>query len=149
MGDLDMVPGLPTKRDPPEQLDLSWNKRSGAAPRWEILRSPQGPMKPRSKEGAHEAPTGGLLGLAHWCQYYKPPRGRNWIGGARMPLGTEWVGGICPTTPIGQGNDAPTPWMGWGITGELRGDVEGHGGPEYEIGGPWGPIRGGRAPGVA
>ena len=66
-----------------------------------------------------------------------------------MPLGTEWVGGICPTTPIGQGNDAPTPWMGWGITGELRGDVEGHGGPEYEIGGPWGPIRGGRAPRVA
>ena len=118
---LDAVPGLPTERDTPEQLDLCWNKRSGAAPHCQILRSPRGPTKPRSKEGAHEAPTGGLLGLVHRCQYYEPPLGRNWIGGARMPRGTEWVGGVCPTTLSGRANDALMAWMGGGITGGCRG----------------------------
>ena len=66
-----------------------------------------------------------------------------------MPKGTEWVRGVCPTALSGRGNDALTAWMDGGITGELRGDVEGHGGPEHENGGPWGPIRGGRAPEVA
>ena len=95
---LDAVLRLPTKRDPPEQLDLCWNKRSRAAPQCKILRSPQGPTKPR--------PNGGRRGtlspnqritpvLAHQCQYYEP-RGRKWFGGARMPHGTEWKGGRLP-----------------------------------------------------
>ena len=62
-----------------------------------------------------------------------------------MPRGTEWVGGVGPTTLIGRGRDALMGWMGGGITG----DVERHGGPEHENGGPCGPIRGGRATGVA
>ena len=66
-----------------------------------------------------------------------------------MPRGTEWVGGVCPTTLSERGNDVLTAWIDGGITGELRGDVEGHGGLEHGNGGPWGPIRGGRAPVVA
>ena len=38
-----------------------------------------------------------------------------------MPRGTEWVGGVCPTTPIGWGNDALMARMGVGITGGCRG----------------------------
>ena len=70
----------------------------------------EGPTKPRSGRRAQEA----------------------WLGGARMPQNTEWVGGICPTTLNGRGT---MPYRtGW--AGELRGDVEGHGGPEHEKGWP-------------
>ena len=55
---LDAVPGLPTKRVAPEQLDLCWNKRLGAAHRCQILQTPS---------GAYEALTGELVGLAHRC----------------------------------------------------------------------------------
>ena len=140
---LDAVPKLPTKRDPLEQLDLCWNKWSWAAHQCQILQTPP---------GAHEAPTGGLLGLAHRCQYYEPPRGRNWIGGAWMPRGTEWVGGVCPTTLIGRGNDALRDWMG----GEERPAIVNRGGtggarrPRGLLrGGVEGRVGGGRAMGIA
>ena len=77
---LDAVPGLPTKRDPPEQLDLCWNKRSGAAHRCPILRTP-----PR----AHEAPTG-EDGAGTLVPSTTSPR-RNKGGAHEAPIGTRGI----------------------------------------------------------
>ena len=103
---LDAVPGLPTKRDPPEQLDLCWNKRSGAAHRWQILQSPHGPTKPRPKEGGPWSLNRRITpGLAHRCQYYKSPRTEMVRRGTDSPR--YWMEG---------GAFAQLHWMGGGMT---------------------------------
>ena len=55
--------------------------------------------------GAYKAPTGGLLGLAHRCQYYQPPA---------VGIGLEGHG--CPGVLNGLGAFAQLHWMGGGMT---------------------------------
>ena len=89
--------GLTLIRRPKRQLDLCQRKGQGGG-------TPVPNTTNQPPRGAHEAPTGGLLGLVHRCHCYEPPRGRNWMGGARMPRGTEWVGAF-----------AQLHWMGGGM----------------------------------
>ena len=88
----DLLPGLPTKRDPPEQLDLHWNNRSGAAHRCQILQTPL---------WAHEAPTGEDGAATPVPSTTSPWRNK---AGAHEALIGKWHG--CPTTLNGCGADA-------------------------------------------